>query len=585
MEIRKGIAVSPGVAIYPAFLLNADDIRVPRRTVPPTQLAAQHARLDDALSAARSDIEGQRDKVERELGAEPAKIFGFHLGMLQDASLQREIHHMIEEEAVTAEYALWTVIRTKAKLFMQQENALFKERANDLYDIERRVLHYLLEDVNDELENIEHEAILVAHDLTPSQTAAIDTTKIQAIVTEAGGRTSHTAIVARAQGIPAVVGVGSISTQIEAGQVIIVDGNHGLVIIDPDEQQLAEYRLSVERFRRLESTLGELVGLPAVTLDGMKIDLLANIEFPEEVEVALARGAVGVGLYRTEFLFLTTETDPDEEQQFAAFKKAIELLDGRPMTIRTIDLGADKYTQARAEVPERNPFLGCRSIRLCLQDLAMFKRHLRAILRASAHGKLKIMFPLITNAMELRQARMILNDVMEDLYEQGIAYNENVEVGMMIEVPSAALMARSFAQEVDFFSIGTNDLVQYTLAVDRGNERVANLYSPGHPAVLKLIKDVIRAANRAEIEVSLCGEMASDLEYVMLLLGMGLRRLSMTPQSIPEVKKLVRSVTIEQCEKVARRASSYDNERQVLNYLRDETRKVMPEAFDDFARL
>jgi phosphotransferase system enzyme I (PtsI) len=464
--------------------------------------------------------------------------------------------------------------------FLAQSSKVFQERVSDVWDLERRVLRHMLADTQANLADLEHQAIIVAHELSPSETAALDKSKVRGMVTDLGGRTSHTAIVARAMGIPAVVGLEDATRAVSSGETLIIDGNRGLLIIDPDTQQLEEYQAYLERMQSFESALGELRELPAITQDGVEIDLLANIEFPHEIPDALARGAVGVGLYRTEFLFLSAEREPDEQEQFNAFAQAIELCGDRPITIRTLDLGADKFTQQRISEPEPNPFLGCRSIRLCLQDLTMFKAHLRAILRASAHGRVKIMFPLITNMMELRQARMILNDVMEDMEEERIPFDRDVKVGMMIEVPSAALMSKSFAQEVDFFSIGTNDLVQYTLAVDRSNERVASLYSAAHPAVLSLIKDVIRAAKRRNIEATICGEMAGELEYVMLLIGMGLRRLSMTPSAVPEIKNLIRSVEIKQCERVARRAASYDSERQVLNYLREETRKIIPEAFD-----
>ncbi len=580
MEIKKGIAVSPGVAIYPAVVIDAEHIRVPRRTVEHAELPHQHERVDHALRLARMEVESLRDQVSSELGPEPAKIFGFHLGMLHDQSLVDQIHSLVDTEAVSAEFAVSSVLREIGKTFLAQTNPLFRERVADVWDLERRVLRQLLDEVRHEMEHLKHDAVIVAHDLTPSQTASLDRTHVRALVTDAGGRTSHTAIVARALGIPAVVGLEDASAEVSANDMVIVDGNRGLLIIRPDVAQLEEYRQYLERFREFEHSLDALRDLPAETTDGVAIDLLANIEFPDEIDVALAKGAIGIGLYRTEFLFLSQETEPDEDEQYRAFRRALELLDGRPITIRTLDLGADKFTQARIAEPERNPFLGCRSIRLCLQDLAMFRTHLRAILRASAHGKVKIMFPLVTNTMELRQARMILNDVMEDLQDQDIPFDEDMPVGIMIEVPAAALMAKVFTQEVDFFSIGTNDLIQYTLAVDRSNERVANLYSPAHPAVVMLIKDVIRAGRQRGVDVTCCGEMAGDVEFVMLLLGMGLRRLSMTPQSIPEVKKLVRSVSMDDCKRVARRAASYDSDRQVVNYLREETRKIIPEAFD-----
>ena len=580
MEIKKGIAVSPGVAICPAMVLDVEDHKIPRRTVPRADLPLQHARLDEALGRARQEIDKLRKSVESDHGRELAAIFGFHLAMLSDKALLDTIHKMIDDEAVTAEYALSIVMRKYAQTFMAQTNEVFRERVADIYDVEKRVLHELVEDVQADLKTLDREAIIVTHDLTPSQTASLDKVHIRGLLTNVGGRTSHTAIVARAMGIPAVVGLEDITSVVSNTDQLIVDGNRGLVIINPDPDQLDEYRATLERIRVHRAELIDLRELPAETSDGVVVKLQANIEFADEIAPALEQGAEGIGLYRTEYLFLSTETDPDEQSQYEAFKAAIEALGGKSMTIRTLDLGADKYTQRQARVPEANPFLGCRSIRFCLQNLTMFKTHLNAILRASAHGPIRVMFPLISNMLELRQARMILNDVMEDLEERKVPFDRNVPVGMMVEVPSAALMSKAFATEVDFFSIGTNDLVQYTLAVDRSNEHVANLYSPAHPAVLALIKDVIRAAKRHDVDVSCCGEMAGEIEYVMLLIGMGLRTISMTPAAIPEIKRVIRAVSIKDCERVARRVASYDSERQVINYLREETRKVAPEVFD-----
>ncbi|MEM8495179.1 MAG: phosphoenolpyruvate--protein phosphotransferase, partial [Planctomycetota bacterium] len=323
--------------------------------------------------------------------------------------------------------------------------------------------------------------------------------------------------------------------------------------------------------------------LPARTKDGTEIELSGNIEFPNEIADAIENGAHGIGLYRTEFLYLAADHEPSEDEQYENYVEAIRNLDGRPLTVRTLDLGADKLTTnalGGEDLNERNPFLGCRSIRLCLQNLPMFKRQLRAILRASSEGPVKIMFPLISQVMELRQAKMVLGDVREDLEDAGIPIADRIPIGMMIEVPSAALQARTFADEVDFFSIGTNDLIQYTLAVDRGNERIASLYSGAHPAVLSLLKEVIRTADRTDTDVSLCGEMAGQPEFTMLLLGMGLRRFSMTPPAIPEVKQVLRAVSIDQCRRLARKAGQFDTDREVLNYLRDELGRIMPEAFD-----
>lgn len=583
MQIKKGIPVSPGVAIYPAVVLDAEDQPVPRRTVAPGQVAGEFKRLDQALEASVGEIDQLRDQTATSLGHKLADIFGFHVGMLGDPQLLGQIRSLIETERVTAEYAVYYVMHRWAQTFSQQDNRFLRDKVADLWDLERRILKHLIGRTRSDLNNLQHQAVVIAHDLTPSQTAALDKGKIKGIATDAGGRTSHTAILAHALGIPAIVGLETITSEINTGDTVIIDGTRGTVVIEPDAARIMEYRQELRRMAAFEDTLGELKGLPAVTRDGTEVTLMANIEFPSEIEEAINNGAAGIGLYRTEFLYLAYDTEPTEEQQYETYAKAIRALDGRPLTIRTLDLGADKVSRempALMDHAERNPFLGCRSIRLCLQNLPLFKTQLRAILRASVEGPIKIMFPLISNVMELRQARMILSDVMEDLDEQEIGYREKIPVGIMVEVPSAALQARTFTREVDFFSIGTNDLIQYTVAVDRGNERIASLYSAAHPAVITLVKEVVRTAGRARIDVSLCGEMAGEPEFTMLLLGLGLRNFSITPPAIPEIKKIIRAVSIDHCQRVARRVSSFDSDREVLNYLRGEVNKVVPEVFD-----
>lgn len=579
MDILKGIPVSPGVMIGRVFVL--DDVRrkVPRRTVAAGQVAAEHARLDRALDASVLELTAMKTTTSNELGSEAAKIFTFHVGMLCDPTLTRPMHDRIEKERVTAEYAAWAGFQDAAKKFGSMPD-VFKTKVDDVRDLSQRVLKHLLGEQSSRLATLNHRAIVIAKDLTPSQTAAFDRQHVIAFATDLGGKTSHTAIFARALGIPAVVGLGSITSTASDGADIIIDGDRGVVILSPDAATVTEYQGYIEQRRTFQLTLDELSSLPSVTRDGREIHLLGNIEMPDEIPDILAAGGEGVGLYRTEFLYLTRNTEPTEEDHFQAYKGAIELLGGRILTIRTVDLGADKYTQERSENPERNPALGLRSIRYCLQALPMFKTQLRAILRASAFGPIKIMFPLITSTNEFRQGKYLLNDVMEDLAEEGIPFDRNVDVGMMVEVPSAALMADTFAREAAFFSIGTNDLVQYTLAVDRINERVANLYNPAHPAVIKLIRDVVRAARRRNVPVSCCGESAGELDFVVLLIGLGLRTLSMTASSIAPVKRLVRSVTADQCEKLARKACSLDSDLAVSAFLRDQVRKILPEAFD-----
>ena len=579
MQRIKGIAVSHGIIVGRAFLVGSAEQVVPHRTIDESEVTAQFARLHAALAAAGAEIAELSERTRRELGNEPAKIFEFHAGLLRDKALVAAIERRVSGNFVTAEQAVADQFRVLVDQFKRMGNEVFEQKANDIIDLERRVLGHLMGEEKSRLAQLDAPAVVVAHELTPSQAAAMDRSKVIAIVTDLGGRTGHTSIVARALGLPSVVGCQRCSTEVEDGDEMIVDGNEGVVILRPDAKTLEEYRRKQERSQRSRAAMRELSGLEAVTKDGHRIQLMGNIEFPEEIEAVLANGGDGVGLYRTEFLWLTRKEPPTEQDHMDAYLRAIKLLKGKPLTIRTCDLGADKYTQAQMEEPERNPFLGLRSIRHSLANPAEFKSQLRAILRASAHGPVKTMFPLVSNLMELRQGKLMIADIGEELEDEGVAFDRQMPVGVMIEVPSAALMARTFAAESSFFSIGTNDLVQYTLAVDRGNERVAHLYQAAHPAVVYLAKSVVRAARSAQIDCSLCGEMAGEPLYSMLLLGMGLRTLSMVPDQIPVVKRVIRSVTMEQCERLARRVGSFDSERQVETALRDELRKLDPEVF------
>jgi phosphotransferase system enzyme I (PtsI) len=569
------------VVVCQALVLSEDELRIGRRAIPASAIESERQRLSDALANSRADIRLLRDQTTRDLGPETGAIFNFHLGLLDDPTLLDTFYQGIEKQRFTAEYAVSRSLREYSKQFLKQKDAYFRERVKDIYDIERRLINKLQGHERLRLADLTEAVALVAHDLTPSQTASIDRTKIKAICIDAGGKTSHTAIIANSMGIPAIVGLENITQEVNPGDMLIVNGHSGVVIINPDEATLEEHRKYEARQELFEKSLEPMRDLPAKTKDGTEITLMGNIEFPHEVENTLARGATGIGLYRTEFLFLAAEREPNEAEHYAAYAEAVSKLGGRPIVIRTLDLGADKFVPWQKRDPEDNPFLGCRSIRLCLANLDMFKVQLRAILRASVLGDVRVMFPMISTPMELRQAKMVLRDVMEELDEEGLPYNPYLPVGMMIEVPSAALMASTYAKECDFFSIGTNDLIQYTLAVDRGNQRVAGLYTGAHPAVLSLIRNVIRVGNRANISVSLCGELGADIEFAILLVGMGLRTLSITPHSIPEVKKVIRSIHLSEAQKVARRVMSFEHSQQILSYLRDETRKVIPEAYGD----
>jgi phosphotransferase system enzyme I (PtsI) len=579
MEIKRGIAVSPGVVIAPALVLDTEHFRIPQRFIDGNRTAEEVERLKKAFALAAEEAREKQNAISDKLGPQYGAIFGAHVLLIQDPSLSAEIESLITEQGYAAEYAVSRVIRRYSKALESLDHRQFAARATDLFDIEKCILRNLLGHRQEQLQHLKEPVIVLAHDLTPSETAALDTKRVQAFATEAGGRASHTAIMAGALEIPAVVGLGRFITDVSGGDIVIVDGNRGVVILDPDEGTLARYEETRRSLRSFESRLGELRSLPAETKDGHRIFLLGNIEFPTEVPHCLERGADGVGLYRTEFLYLNRRSDPTEAEHLDAYMTVLRLLGPKPVVIRTLDLGADKFSTTTEAVPEeRNPFLGMRSVRLCLRNLTLFKTQMRAILRASAYGDVRILFPMVSTVLELRQCKMILAEVKEDLEEERIAFNPKLPVGTMIEVPSAAIMSEQLAREVDYFSIGTNDLIQYTLAADRTNEMVASLYSPGDPAVLRLIAQVVQSAERHNVDVNVCGEMSGEPVYTLLLLGMGLKQLSVTPQSIPEIKKIIRSVSLDYTRQVAREAMALETARDVNNYLREQTRRILPEV-------
>jgi len=580
MKVYKGLPVSQGIVIGRVLVVDDDLRHVARRAIRADAVPREQARFDRAVADSIAEIEAIHKQAEREMGEDAARIFLFHRGMLADKTLVGQIRAIIAKDLVSAEWAANQALSELAEHFRGKDNSVFATKVNDIDDLAHRLTRHLLGEEKSRLAGAQEGTVVVAQDLTPSQTAGFDRSKILGFATNLGGRTSHTAIIAKALEIPAVVGLQTLLRHAHDGMPIILDGDQGTVIVNPDDETLRTYARHIEQQRLFRLSLSELSDLPSITLDGVAVHVVGNIELPDEILKVIKSGGEGIGLYRTEYLYLTGNAEPTEADHYRAYKRCVELCQGRELVIRTVDLGADKYTQAREEVPERNPFLGNRSIRYCLRSVPMFKRQLRALLRASALGPVKMMFPLITSIGELRQAKFILNDVMEELEEDGHDFDRKIKVGMMVEVPSAALLADTFAREVDFFSIGTNDLVQYTLAVDRINERVAHLYQPTHPAVIKLIRDVARAARRHDTPVSCCGEAAGDLEYAMLLIGLGLRTLSVVGSSIPPLKRFIRSVGIQQCERVARQAMSLDSDVLISALLRDRARKAVPEAFD-----
>jgi phosphotransferase system enzyme I (PtsI) len=577
MERLQGIAVSPGIAIGEALVLDNEGFRIPRRFLPRDAVDDELERLNLAFDAAIAEVEHNRQRVADQLGDDYAAIFSAHLQMLRDRRLHEEIEEMIRTRHYSPEYSVSRALRRYAKVFQSLEGKYMAERANDIFDIEKRILRNLLGRRREELSQITSPVLVLAHNLTPSETAHLNPRYVLGMVTEIGGPGSHTAIVAEGLGIPAVVGVGPFMTDISGGDTVIIDGDQGQIILHPDEETLARYRHEVEEQRSLAVKLETLRELPAETLEGVKIQLLGNIEFPHEVRQCLERGADGIGLYRTEFLYLGAEDDPTEETHYEAYAAVAGAMQGKPVIIRTLDLGADKMRSLPDPEDERNPFLGLRSIRLALRNRDLFLVQLRAILRASPMGDIRIMFPLVSTTREFRQARMMVADAMEDLEEAGVSFNREIMVGMMVEVPSAVMMMDRFVEEVDFFSIGTNDLIQYCLAVDRSNKDVASLYTAADPAVIRLIRMAIDTANEHEAPINMCGQMSGNPLYTMMLLGMGLRSFSVTPAAVPEIKRVCRTVTIEQCEKVAEHVRTLEGALEIKAYLKEELTKVFPE--------
>jgi phosphoenolpyruvate-protein phosphotransferase (PTS system enzyme I) len=580
MQKLQGIAVSPGVAIGEVLVMDTEGFRIPRRFVARDAVVDELERLDKAISAAAGEIAHHRESVSAELGEKYGAIFEAHLQMLQDSRLRSELEEMIRQRHYSPEYAVSRTLRRYAQVFQRLESSYLAERANDIFDIEKRLLRHLLGRRREGIANLASPVLVLAHNLTPSETANLDRRFVRGFVTEIGGPGGHTAIVAEALEIPAVVGTGPFLTDVSGGELAIIDGDKGMVILQPDEETLASYRHKAEEHHIQANKLEPLRDLPAETLDHVRIQLLGNIEFPYEVDHCVDRGADGVGLYRTEFLYLGAEIEPTEEVHFQAYSRVVQAMGQRPVVIRTFDLGADKMPNMTRPDDERNPCLGLRSIRLALRNLPLFQTQLRAALRATALGSVQIMFPLVSTLLELRHAKMVLANVMEDLQEHNIPFNRDVPVGMMVETPASVMMIDRFVEEVDFLSIGTNDLVQYTLAVDRSNKDVVNLYNPADPAVLKLIGMSIDAANQKGKPISMCGQMSGSTLYTMLLLGMGLRCFSVSPSSIPEVKNLCRNVTLPECKAVAEHVKTLENARDVRSYLKEEVKKHVQEIVE-----
>jgi|ADurb_Cas_03_Slu_FD_contig_81_93150_length_2067_multi_2_in_0_out_0_1 phosphotransferase system enzyme I (PtsI) len=576
-RVFHGIGVSPGVAIGKAFIFDTEEVVVIKRHIDAAQVPVEIARFEDALIRTRQEILQIQDKISERLGTKHAEIFNAHLLVLEDRSFIEDVIKKIERERSNIEYVFEQVSRKYAEIFAQIEDDYLKERASDIRDVTRRVLHNLMGKKREDVGRLTEEVIIVAYDLSPSDTALMHKDKVISFATDIGAMTSHTAIMARSLRAPAVVGLRDISRKVKTGETLVVDGTGGVVIASPTRDTLRKYTHVRTKLRAIEERLVNLKDLPAETLDGYRVSLAANIELPEDVRGALAQGADGIGLYRTEFFFMNRRDIPGEDEQVEAYRSVAEQTYPHSVIIRTLDLGGDKFLSDLKVPREMNPFLGWRAIRFCLERTDIFKAQLRAILRASTKGNVKVMFPMISGIDELMRARGILGECMDELRKKGRKFDEGIEVGAMIEIPSAALTADIIAKQVDFFSIGTNDLIQYSLAVDRVNEKIAYLYEPRHPAILRLISQIITAGHKENIWVGMCGEMAGEPSLALILLGMGLDEFSVSAVSIPEIKKVIRSVQLADARALAEDVLGYTSIEDIRTRCRRLLLKVAPE--------
>lgn len=562
MEKRiTGIGVSPGIAIGKVYLLLKKELSVSK--CPCKEVEAEQAKLLEARNKTKEQLLKIRETTAKKVSEEKAAIFDAHITLLEDEDLLEEVNNIIADEKVSADYALSQGIDVYTKMLSEVEDEYLRERAGDLADISDRWIRNIQgEDIVD-VSNLPKDSIVIARDLTPSDTANLDLDNTLAFVTEIGGRTSHTSIMARSLELPAVVGIGELLKDLENEQIIIVNGNTGAVIINPGKESIDECLKLKEEFDKKRALLKEYAHKDAVSKDGTKIRVYANIGSPADLGGALKNGADGIGLYRTEFLFMENTDFPTEEEQFKAYKEVAVAMSGHTVTIRTMDIGGDKYLPYLDMPKEENPALGWRALRICLDKTAIIKTQFRALLRASAFGKIKVMLPMIVSIEELRKAKAIFNECKLELMKEDIEFNEALELGMMIETPSVVFRSEAFAREADFFSIGTNDLTQYTLASDRGNEKIASICDPYNPSVLIAIKMAIEGAHANGIIISMCGELAGDLLAVPLLFGLGLDVFSMSAISIPEVKKMIISLDKAECQRLAKRVISLDTAEEV----------------------
>lgn len=567
MKILQGIAASSGISMAKAYRLIEPDLTFEKQKI--EDVDAETLRLDEALTASIRELEAIQQNAEKELGGDEAAIFNAHILVLKDPELIGPIKEKIRTDKVNAEHALKETTDMFIAMFESMENEYMRERAADIRDVTKRVLSRLLGVKAASPSTISEEVIIIADDLTPSDTAQLNRKFVKAFATDIGGRTSHSAIMARSLEIPAVVGTKEATQHIQDGDFVIVDGMEGTLIVNPTEEVIAEYREAQQKFAEQKAEWAKLVDEKTVSVDGKHVELAANIGTPDDLDGVKANGGEGIGLYRTEFLYMGRDQLPTEEEQFEAYKKVLEGMDGKPVIVRTLDIGGDKELPYLELPEELNPFLGFRAIRLCLEEQEIFRTQLRALLRASIYGNLKIMFPMIATLQEFRQAKAILEEEKDSLMKAGEKVADHIELGIMVEIPSTAVMADQFAKEVDFFSIGTNDLIQYTMAADRMNERVSYLYQPYNPAILRLVKNVIDASHREGKWTGMCGEMAGDELAIPLLLGLGLDEFSMSATSILRARSQIRNLSKLEMEKLAEKALELGTAEEVVQLVKE----------------
>jgi len=578
-QFIKGIGVTPAIIIGKAYLLDRGKIEAPARVIPEPQILQEVARFREAVEESKKQLRLAKEKLLHEDVAGPTYILDVHLLLLEDKNLIENTEKTIKQSWINAEWALKINLERVRKVFNNIDDEYLKSRKTDIDYIGERILRNLMGKDKETISQIKEEVIIVAHDLSPADTAQMAKDKVTAFVTDMGGKTSHTAIMARSLEIPAVVGSETATHHINTGDTLIVDGLTGVVVVNPSPEIIQEYQERQRARQKMERELFQYRDLPAETLDGYRVKVLANIELVEEIPSVLQHGAEGIGLYRTEYLYLNRKDLPSEEDHFQAYKKVVEATHPHSAVIRTLDIGGDKFMSHMDLAEEMNPAMGLRAVRFSLKEVDIFKVQLRAILRSSAYGKVKLMVPMISGATEIREVKKILTEVRLSLTAEGIPFDPQMEIGIMIEVPSAVTIADILAKEVDFFSVGTNDLIQYSLAIDRVNESVTHLYEPLHPAILRLVKEVVKAAHGAGIKVAMCGEMAGEPLYVPILLGLELDELSMNVLSIFRVKKILRAYTLRECKSLVNASLNLSTPEEIEELVYASLRIKFPEEF------